>query len=159
MLMKQQRPLRVLITGRQEKLDRVLVTNIQRWGYEAILLSSTLTFYERNDTIVEGDLLLYDLDAFLHTTSYMVGRDTPTLYGRSLIAELSRDYAKYNEYGDLSPLPETRFTIALSSHSVSRTSLEQLGAIALLQKPFEMGLLQRYLHILQRLLLSSPHEE
>jgi CheY-like chemotaxis protein len=123
-----------------------------------------LFYCERNDNIVEGDVLLYDLDASFHTTSFMVGRDTPTLYGRSLIAEHvnelhSMDYVKCNEYSDLSPLPETRFTIALSSHSVSRTSLEQLGAIALLQKPFEMGLLQRYLRILQRLLLSSPQEE
>jgi CheY-like chemotaxis protein len=41
----------------------------------------------------------------------------------------------------------------LSSQSVSRSTLEQMGAVALLQKPFEMGRLQRYLRVLQRLLL------
>jgi CheY-like chemotaxis protein len=58
-----------------------------------------------------------------------------------------------------------RLVIALSSRSVSRSTLEQLGVVALLYKPFEMSLLQRYLVVMQQLLQGDeplelvPHQE
>jgi CheY-like chemotaxis protein len=39
---------------------------------------------------------------------------------------------------------------------VSRFTLEQIGAVALLNKPFQMGRLQRYLRVFQELLCDEP---
>ena len=46
--------------------------------------------------------------------------------------------------------------IALSSRSISRFTLEQIGAVALLYKPFQMGRLQRYLRVFQQVLFDEP---
>ena len=146
--MSQWRPLRVLYVGLQDNFGRVVTTNIQRWGHEVISCPSTLSAIEIEGkatdrvSVLEGDILLYDLDAPLHSlgsgehgfhsvpsTGILCGSDVPRL--------------------------DARLTIALSSRSVSRSMLEQIGAVALLLKPFEMGHLQRYLRVLQRLLFSE----
>jgi CheY-like chemotaxis protein len=48
--------------------------------------------------------------------------------------------------------PRARLIIALGSRSVSRLSLERMGAITLLHKPFDMRHLERYLRVFQKLL-------
>jgi len=133
----QRQPLRVIVIGQHNSFDQILAANIQCWGYEAVILPSLMTVLGEEG--IEGDVLLYDLDEAFRISMLTRGRDTPSL---------PIQWAKRNEQW-WSPVP---FTIALSSHSVSRATLEQIGAIAFLHKPFEMGRLQRYLRLLQRLL-------
>ncbi len=148
------RPLRVLILGLGDNFGRVVTTNVQCWGYEVIVQPAALRIETDQDAhgqsqVFEGDILLYDLD-----TSYrplMIGKDSPVVQ-RDLLASDFLDGAE-------DQWPRARLTIALSSRSVSRTMLEQIGAIALLQKPFEMGRLQRYLRVLERLLRPNTAEE
>ncbi|GAC1390117.1 MAG: hypothetical protein NVS4B11_08870 [Ktedonobacteraceae bacterium] len=141
--MEQWRPLRVLIVGQQNNFNHVLATNIQHWGHEVAICSHAwrAETQERNlspTTLAEWreDVLLYDLDDAVDVSNSYTSSDTfhPPKNSKQLI-------------------------IALSSRSVSRRMLEQIGAIALLQKPFEMRQLLRYLGVLQRLLLSHVQEE
>ncbi len=135
--MNQRRPLRVLVIGQRNSFDQILAANVQCWGYEAVILPSIMTVLGEEG--IEGDVLLCDLDEAFRIFMLTRGRDTPTL---------PMPWVKRNEHW----WPRVPFTIALSSHSVSRATLEQIGAIAFLHKPFEMGRLQRYLRLLQRLL-------
>ena len=135
--MNQRRPLRVLVIGQRNSFDQILAANVQCWGYEAVILPSIMTVLGEEG--IEGDVLLCDLDEAFRISMLTRGRDTPAL---------PIQWAKRNELW----WPRVPFTIALSSHSVSRATLEQIGAIAFLHKPFEMGHLQRYLRLLQRLL-------
>jgi len=135
--------LRVLIIGQRSSFEHILATNIKNWGHEALVVPAP-------STNAEGDIILYDLDEAPH-----ISIDTE---GNHLIlssVSLEGNAANNSQATSVtlaSWLP-ARFTIALSSQSVSRSTLEQMGAVALLQKPFEMGRLQRYLRVLQRLLL------
>jgi CheY-like chemotaxis protein len=150
--MDRRQSLRVLIesahTGQQKSFNHILATNIQCWGYEAVIVPSAVNVHGRVQRQnsgrvavggvgmeVEGDVLVYDLDESFRLST--------------LMAKESFDNPE--------PLPEDdmRLTIALSSRSVSRMALEQIGAVALLHKPFEMGYLQRYLRVLQRLLFEE----
>jgi CheY-like chemotaxis protein len=149
--MIQRRPLRVLIMGQQDKFSRVLATNVQCWGYEAVFLSP-----EGGEEIGEGvindvevDVLLYDLDILSQRLE--VGEDSSSTQQRVLALDHTSGYNKQRF--------RPRFIIVLSSRSVSRTMLEQIGAIALLPKPFEMGRLQRYLSVLYRLVLAEAEGE
>jgi CheY-like chemotaxis protein len=90
----------------------------------------------------DADVLLYDLDEALRISALLGGRDTPML--------LQKDGQRR--------WPHVRLVIAFSSNSVSRLTLEQLEAVAVLYKPFEMGRLQRYLHILQKLFFPAPDD-
>jgi CheY-like chemotaxis protein len=137
--------LRLLIIGRQNSFEHILTTNIQNWGHDVQLLPVSSTMQE---TRVEGDILLYDLD---ESHNLSVGTERAQVPAREILA-LSPLLGNENN-SDRAQWPRVRFTIALSSRSVSRSMLEQMGAVALLQKPFEMGRLQRYLRVLQRLLL------
>lgn len=144
--MAQWRPLRVLIVGQQGAFERVLATNIQCWGYEAVTLSPESMMCADAMEQVEGDVLICDLDEVFGLLPISKGT---SLIERGLLAAdfIKRWNARWSH---------TRLTIALSSRSVSRTTLEQIGAVALLQKPFvEMSRLQRYLKVLQRLILSQ----
>lgn len=159
--------LRVLIIGSQNSFEHVLATNIQRWGHEAVVLPLA-ELMMKLDLEAEGDILLYDLDASLQAFALplekgkylFAGRrssaafDTPgpLAFARSISAVLEPYLVSVP--GALSVLPgiRRRFTIAMSSHSISRAALERLGAVALLYKPFEIGQLQRYFSILLRLL-------
>jgi CheY-like chemotaxis protein len=155
--MEQLRPLRVLIVGQQDTLVRVIAATIRNWGHESIVLPFTESLHESEASAAEGDVLVYDLDKPLHSTSVSImGKERCAIHPRSFalgekstssFCTLTNDEVHWRR-----PAFPTRFTIALSSRSVSRTTLEQIGAIALLYKPFEMGRLQRYLHVLQRLL-------
>ncbi len=120
--------LRVLIVGQQRSIDQVLAANIQCWGYNVRLLPTMLPIWSSE---VDGDVLLYDLDEALRLATLLGNRDVHLGQERWVHRCL---------------------TIALSSRSVSRTALEQMGAIAFLLKPFEMGQLQQYLRVIQRLL-------
>jgi len=139
--MKLLQPLRVLIVGQQNNFHHVLSTNIQHWGHDVMCYSSDALWQEEmqkekltSNTLAEwqADVLLYDLDDVTDT-------------------------ARCHTSTDMLPILEDRkqFLIALSSRSISRRTLEQIGAVALLQKPFDMGRLSRYLHVLQQLLY--PH--
>lgn len=138
--MKLFQPLRVQIVGEQSNFHHVLSTNIQHWGYDVVYSSSLLKQEEQQltDTLAEwqADVLLYDLDDVADITSLHTSAD--------VLLPLSRN--------------KKQFLIALSSHSISRRTLEQIGAVALLQKPFEMGRLLRYLRVLQQLLYSCGEQ-
>ncbi|HLZ81863.1 MAG TPA: response regulator [Ktedonobacteraceae bacterium] len=137
--------LRLLIIGQQDSFGHILTTNIQNWGHDVQVLSISSTMRE---TRAEGDILLYDLDE-AHNLSVLAKRaQIPAKEILSLSPLLGNE-----NNTDQIQWPRVRFTIALSSRSVSRSMLDQIGAVALLQKPFEMSRLQRYLHVLQRLLL------
>ena len=146
--MDQRRPLRVLIFGQQNSFGQILAANVRCWGYEAVLLPSTIAMLTRKgDSRVgeelEADVLLYDLDEAFRISALLGGRLTPS---------------HLDEDGQ-GQWPRVRLVIALSSRSVSRLTLEQIEAVALLYKPFEMGRLQRYLRVLQRLFFADPDDE
>jgi|SRR5579883_860413 len=136
--------LRVLILGADGidgPLYPILVANVERWGYEAILLSPEGMNVAGGGWEIEGDILLYDMDALLQPM--IVWGDT------------DRERASLSGFEQGAPqraLPKARLVIALSSRSVSRHSLEKAGAIALLHKPFDMRYLERYLRTFQKLL-------
>ncbi len=119
--MNQHRALRVLVIGQRNSFDQILAANVQCWGYEAVIVSSTMAVLGEEG--IEGDVLLYDLDEAFRISMLTKGRDTPTLP-----IHLTKRIEQW--------WPRVRFTIALSSHSVSRATLEQIGAIAFLHKPF-----------------------
>ena len=140
--------LQVLIWGagqQQNHFDRILAANIAQWGYSASVLprnySNKAVGLDGWDDI-KADVLVCDLDGMLHSSI------SPGVNGQ--IASLLTG-------GDvqLPPVPLAslaRLSIVLSSRSISRSTLEQIGAVALLYKPFEMSLLQRYLIVMQQLL-------
>ena len=140
--------LQVLIWGagqQQNHFDRILAANIAQWGYSASVLprnySNKVVGLDGWDDI-KADVLVCDLDGMLHSSI------SPGVNGQ--IASLLTG-------GDvqLPPVPLAslaRLSIVLSSRSISRSTLEQIGAVALLYKPFEMSLLQRYLIVMQQLL-------
>src|SRR6266566_6361466 len=138
------RKLRVLIVGQRDSFAHILAANIQCWGHEVMVLPSGKVM------CVEGDVLLYDLDESLRISTLTRGRDMPTLN-----MSLPSGFAGEDVKSCREQLPRARLTIALSSFSVSRTTLERIGAVALLQKPFEMSHLQHYLRVLRSLLLEG----
>lgn len=169
---KQRHSLRVLVMSQQNKLDRVLMMNLHHWGYDVLRVPSVsavaLQESKTRDTTgrklqmcdggiqkgmvplcvdeeheVEGDVLLYDVDESFH----------------DLVVEEMRWYALQSMHEpERRLLPKAQLSIVFSSRSVARTTLEYLKAIAVLQKPFEMGRLHRYLRVLERLLYPSAAE-
>jgi CheY-like chemotaxis protein len=139
----QYRPLRVLVLGQHNSFDQILAANIRCWGHEAVQ-SSTMAVLGGEG--IEADVVLYDLDEAFRISKLMGGRDIPT--SPIQLAKSSEEWES-----------RAHLTIALSSRSVSRTMLEQIGAVAFLHKPFEMGRLQRYLRVLQKLLFEAPVDE
>jgi CheY-like chemotaxis protein len=141
--------LKVLILGagdHQNHFIQILAANVQQWGYEASILSTSAVAgggNARNAEVV-GDVLVYDLDDPLHMPTIAVAK---TGEGASFAAS----YLTSSDKG----WPRVRLMIALSSRSVSRLALEQIGAVALLHKPFEMERLQRYLQTFQQVLLDE----
>lgn len=159
--------LRVLIIGQQNSFDHVLAANIQCRGHEVVVLPSA-EWLTKMDVAAAGDVLLYDLDAAFHIQP-ATGEQNPGLSGRGSARSAVASPAALSMKTDLRGLQDAsslaalsgvqrRFTIAMSSDSVSRLALEQINAVALLYKPFEMGLLQRYFHVLQRLLLEQQSQ-
>jgi CheY-like chemotaxis protein len=156
--------LRVLIIGSQNSFEHVLAANIQRWGHEALVLPAA-ELMMRRDFEAEGDVLLYDLDISLRAFASHLEKDRYIFAGRRASATFDTPGLSgltYTASAVIEPylasppfsLPgvRRRFTIAMSSHSISRMAIERLGAVALLYKPFEIRQLQRYFSILQRLL-------
>src|SRR6266566_9728322 len=151
------RKLRVLIVGQRDSFAHILAANIQCWGHEVMVLPSAKVMCGNSvwgtgngASEVEGDVLLYDLDESLRISTLTRGRDMPTLN-----MSLPSGFAGEDVKSCREQLPRARLTIALSSFSVSRTTLERIGAVALLQKPFEMSHLQHYLRVLRSLLLEG----
>jgi len=140
--MEQWQPLRVFIVGPQEQFGRILATNIQCWGHKVVMLPDLQALCAEAASIFTNDVLLYDLDESFRMAS--IGQDVPvTAFLQSHEAQLLRN----------------RLTIVFSSRSVPRTMLEQIGAVALLQKPFQTGRLQRYLQVLQHLVQAQRYDE
>lgn len=138
------RRLRVLILGKEEAPDHfrsILAANVQHWGHEAVLLSAGMMSDPQAWQGIEGDILIYDMDAPLQHMVVWEYRD-------SGIASTTGADSIF-----LKPVwPQVRLIVVLSSRSVSRLSLEKMGATALLHKPFDMRDLERYLCVFQRLL-------
>ncbi|QBD82384.1 response regulator [Ktedonosporobacter rubrisoli] len=147
-MMVQWRPLRVIIVGPQNTFSRVLATNIQYWGYEVVMLAAPRAIFDDGTRAMQGDVVLYDLDEVFPTFSRE--RDFPEMWPERGTANSSEEAEGQETHAP--------FIIAISSRSVSRVTLERIGAIALLQKSFfKMSWLQRYLKVLQR--LTSPEGE
>lgn len=139
--MEQLQPLRVFIVGPQGQFGRILATNIQRWGHNVVILPDLQALCAEAAGILMDDVLLYDLDESFRIASG--GQDMPiTAFLQGHEAQQLRN----------------RLTIVFSNRSVPRTMLEQIGAIALLQKPFQTGRLQRYLQVLQHL-VQARHDD
>lgn len=137
-----QQPLRVFIVGPQGQFGRILATNIQCWGHKVVILPDLKALCEEAAGIFMNDVLLYDLDESFRISS--LGWDAPvTAFLQSREAQQLRN----------------RLTIVFSSRSVPRTMLEQIGAVALLPKPFQIGRLQRYLQVLQHLVRVQHNNE
>ena len=134
--------------GRQDHYTQILAANAQQWGYEAsILTSGTLAGGARNGE-VEGDILVYDLDDPPYMSAIPVGKTSDEVsFVAPFLANLDKGW------------PRVHLMIALSSRSVSRFTLEQMGAVALLYKPFEIEQLQRYLQVFQQVLLDESARE
>ena len=140
--MEQWQPLRVFIVSPQEQFGRILATNIQCWGHKVVILPDLKALYAEAASFFTNDVLLYDLDESFRMAS--IDQDVPvTAFLQSHEAQLLRN----------------RLTIVFSSRSVPRTMLEQIGAVALLQKPFQTGRLQRYLQVLQHLAQAQHYDE
>jgi len=148
MSMGQRKQLRVLIAGPQDSFSDVLAINVQRLGYEAVILSSDLRSSTADGYDVEGDLLLYDVDELLQRPGGE--KNSSFLQQGKQTADILSDWEILQAHA--------RLTIVLSSSSVSRAMLERMGAIAWLHKPFSMAQLQRYLSVLQRLLLPEQKQ-
>jgi CheY-like chemotaxis protein len=141
--------LKVLILGtgdHQDHFIQILAANVQKWGYEAIILSNDTVAGEGNacNTEVVGDVLVYDLDDPLHMPTVPAGKTSED-------ASFAPPYLTSSDKG----WPRVRLMIALSSRSVSRFALEQIGAVALLYKPIQIERLQRYLQAFQQVLLGE----
>ena len=143
--MVQRRQLRVLIAGLHDSFNHVLATNIRHLGYEATTINSASL--NRSDSIIqkEHDILLYDLDNTFQQGEQK--KNSPVSYQETGLAAVLQSKETVQHYA--------RLTLLLSSSSVSRTMLEHIGAVAVLHKPFEMGNLQRYLQVLEQLLLPT----
>jgi CheY-like chemotaxis protein len=141
--------LRVLIWGASDQynhFDRILAANIQQWGYEASILPAGFAngfAGQDGGDVIKADVLVCDLDSLFRTPLPLA------VNGQSAFLPVAKDH------DHLPAVSLARLVIGLSSRSVSRSTLEQLGAVALLYKPFEMSLLQRYLVVMQQLLLSE----
>jgi CheY-like chemotaxis protein len=140
--------LKVLILGpdHQDHFQSILAANVQQWGYEASVLPHSVEAGEGEQRAeeIEGDVLLYDLDVPLRRTTLPA-------------SGTGEDESHTGPYlvGSDKRWPRVRLMIALSSRSVSRFTLEQIGAVALLYKPFQMGRLQRYLQVFQQVLFDE----
>lgn len=144
-----ERRLRVLVLGGEGVYDlfySILVANIRRWGYEAQLLSPTQIGDSQRWQELEGDILLYDMDGSLQPVSAL-----NTVVSEETARELA-DAAFARKR------PRTRLVMALGSRSISRHSLERIGAITFLHKPFDMRYLERYLRVFQRLLYGEGEQ-
>jgi two-component system alkaline phosphatase synthesis response regulator PhoP len=142
----------VLIASHHSGFDNILAANVRCWGYDVIMLPCTIALDSHSD--VEADVLLYDLDEYFRMALLVSGKDSPIL-PTSLAAEYT--YGMIRNCAE--QWPRVRLTIALSSRSISRATLEHIGAVICLQKPFEMGRLQHYLRVLQRLLLEPAEPQ
>ncbi len=141
--------LKVLILGtgdHQDHFVQILAANVQKWGYEACILSTCEVTGGGSscNTEVVGDVMVYDLDGPLHMPTVQQGKTSED-------ASIAVPYLTCSDKG----WPRVRLMIALSSRSVSRFTLEQIGAVALLYKPFQMERLQRYLQAFQQVLLNA----
>ncbi len=120
-------PLRILVMGMDRRLNEVLVRNLCRWSYGASIWESGM----EGMPAVPVDLLLVDLDG--------------------VEDELSPDEGQGGLPGVL-VRPPARLTVALGSQALRRKTLESLGAVLFVPKPFDMGVLRGYLMTLERVL-------
>lgn len=143
--------LRILIleTGKEDRaFHTILAANIRHWGYEAVLLDAEEARSTQEGQQVVGDILVYDLDTLLPPMIVWGDIEEEVPFPTHFARVARRDN-----------WPLVRLVIALSSRSISRRSLEQVGAVALLHKPFDMRYLERYLRVFQKLLSAEGEEK
>src|ERR1700674_1944953 len=102
--------LKVLILGaggRNNHFNQILAANIEQWGYEASIFSSSIVFRGGELSKVEGDILVYDLDDALRMSTLLAGK-----------AANSVSYATPLLVGSDEGGPRVRLMIAMSSSSV-----------------------------------------
>jgi two-component system alkaline phosphatase synthesis response regulator PhoP len=127
------RQLRVEVMGTDSRFNEVLVRNLCQWGYEAAAWDGDAQDAAEGADL--ADLLIVDLDGMAQEALAVGNRaDEPGAAAR----------------------PPARLTIALGSQPLRRATLEALGAVLFLSKPFDMGVLRRYLMTLERVLADEP---
>jgi len=99
--------------AQQGNFGHVLATNIQRWGYEAVLLPSMMTICEDAVSAVEGDVLLFDADE--SWCAVKQGKNTAVVQHGLSASDFIREFG--------TQWSRVQFTIVLSSCSVPRTVL------------------------------------
>ncbi len=143
--------LQVLILGKNGGTDSfcdILAANVQRWGYEAVIVTAAMMGDSQIWQGIEGDILLYDMDALFQHSDVLGNASVE--WASTLNIDL---VARPPDW------PKARLKMILSSSSVSRHTLELLGAIAWLHKPFDMRVLERYLRVFQQLLYPEAESE
>lgn len=151
--------MRVLIQGagvRQAHFTQIVAAIVQQWGYEVHILSGASAANNEYMYAGEADVLLCDLDAVSSMTTLEMARHGVATATAATSASSSTAYESHLPAGCEEWSARVRFTVALSSFSISRATLEKLRAVGLLQKPFEMAELQRYLRVFQSILLDQP---
>lgn len=147
-----ERRLRILISGKDQGTDHfcaILAENVRRWGYEVEVVTAAIMRASQEWRGGRGDIVLYDMDALPQHTEVV---------GHACVDQASTPGIGWEEIRQ--GWPQARLKMLLSSRSVSRQTLERLGVIALLHKPFDMRILERYLRVFQRLFYPSlPLEE
>jgi CheY-like chemotaxis protein len=126
---RMQQPLCIAVMGTDGRLNEVLVRNLGQWGYEATVWGGN--GHKGAGQASPADLLIVDLDGMEQELQAVEGSSDDAL-------ALAR--------------PAARLTIALGSQPLRRTTLEALGAVLFLPKPFDMGVLREYLMMLGRVL-------
>lgn len=126
---RMQQPLHIAVMGTDGRLNEVLARNLGQWGYSATVWGGSRQ--QGAGQASPADLLIVDLDG--------------------MEQELQAVEDSSDETGALAR-PAARLTIALGSQPLRRTTLEALGAVLFLPKPFDMGVLREYLMMLGRVL-------
>ncbi len=143
----QRRRLRVLVVGQRNSFQHILITNIRRWNYEVLVVEAKSS--HTNHSQQNSDIVLYDLDEVLSTLSR---ESSCAAIGKEECVDEVARYLQEQRVNALLP-------IVFSNLSLSRKTLSTLGVAAVLQKPFEMGHLQRYLDVFQELVFPERRRQ
>ncbi len=126
-----QQPLQMIVMGANRQFNHMLKQNLQQWGYRVRLWEPG-----QMDAAEEpGAVLLVDLDEL---EEWLEEAGLGAASGRTL-------------------WPQARLTVALGSDRLGRKTLEALGAVLFVAKPFDISLLREYLMTLEQVLSGTEH--